>query len=112
LGWSRALTDIRLSDRPAGQKVAAIVALTRERKAGWPLLKLLGRAIRALIWDARSWRFRLSVASLIAVFVVYGTSAAALIPLMAGIRLPLWILVGAAAFIAGMILDMGLKRSR
>jgi hypothetical protein len=112
LGWSRSLTDIRLSDRPAGQKVAAIVAMTRERQAGWPLIKLLGRALRALIWDARSWRFRLGIGSLMAVFLVYGTSAAALVPLAPGIRLPLWILVGAVSFIVGMILDRVLERSR
>jgi hypothetical protein len=109
LGWSRSLTEIRLSDRTAVQKLRAIAALTRERRAGWPLLKLLGRAIRALVWDARSWRFRLGLGALFIVFTVSGTSAAALVPLMNGISLPLWILVGSAGFLVGMAIDLVLK---
>lgn len=110
LEWSRGFTAIRLSDRATGQKLSAMLALTRERKAGWPLLKLMGRALRHLIWDARSWTFRLGLGSLLATFISLGNSAAALVPLVEGIRLPLWMLIGGAGLLIGAVLDRIARR--
>ncbi|NCA70964.1 MAG: hypothetical protein EOM91_12815 [Sphingobacteriia bacterium] len=106
LGWSRELTAIRLSDRTMGQKLAAMLALTRERQATWPLLKLIGRAMRILVWDARSWKMRLGAGSLLGVLLIQGSSAAALVPLGAGIALPLWLLVGVGGLLAGVAADL------
>ncbi|MBK1646089.1 hypothetical protein CKO25_15825 [Thiocapsa imhoffii] len=112
LEWSRGFTAIRLSERGGGEKLTAFLALTRERRAAWPLVKLLGRALRILLWDARSWTFRLGVGSLLVVFVGFGPSAAALIPLVEGIRLPLWILVGGVAVLLGVLIDLIRKQWR
>jgi hypothetical protein len=105
LHWSRGLGAIRLRDLSAGKKLAAMVSLTRERKATWPLLKLIGRAVRHILWDARSWKARLGVGAVIATFVAVGNAGAGIVILGGGIGLPLWVLMAVGGVVVGLLID-------
>jgi hypothetical protein len=112
LAWSREIGVIRLGDLKGRAKAAAVLALTRERKAAWPLAKVVGRAFWIILWEARSWALRLGVLALIATFTVIGNAAAGIVPLGGGLGLPLWVLTGGSGALAGLIADQVVKRRR
>jgi hypothetical protein len=105
LGWSRGLGEIRYGTLRGFKKVAAMLALTRDRKATWPLLKLLALALKNVVWDARSWTFRLGVGAVIATFVAADNGGAGIVALGGGIGLPLWMLIGAGGVLIGLPAD-------
>ena len=105
LAWSRQIGVIRLADLKGRAKAAAILALTRERKAAWPLAKVVGRAFWIILWEARSWTLRLGVLALIATFAAIGNAAAQIVPLGGGIGLPVWVLTGGGGALAGFVAD-------
>jgi hypothetical protein len=110
LAWVRELSSIRQGELRGFKKMGAILALTRERKAAWPLLKVMSRALKHVLWDARSWRLRLGLGAVIAAFVVVGNGAAAIVPLGGGIGLPLWLIVGIGGTLAGVLADFIKKK--
>jgi hypothetical protein len=112
LGWSRELGLIRQRDLSAREKVAAVIRLTRERKAAWPLVKVFGRTLKQVAWDARSWKLRLGVGTIMATFVTVGTASAGLVNLGGGVGLPLWVLTGLGGVLVGLAIDALAKRAR
>lgn len=112
LAWSRELGAIRHGSLEVRAKAAAVLALTRERKAAWPFAKVVGRAFWIILWEARSWTLRIGVLALAATFLVVGNAAAGIIALGAGVGLPLWVLTGGGGVLAGWIADQVVKRRR
>ena len=105
LEWSRGLGAIRDGTLRGGRKAVAMLALTRDRKAAWPLVKLLSLALKHGVWDARSWALRLGIGSIVATFIVVGNVGAGLVALGGGVRLPLWLLIGAGGVLIGLLAD-------
>jgi hypothetical protein len=101
---------IRRSDLRFHQKPEAMLKLTRENQATWPLVKVMLRALRILAWDARSWTFKLGVWSVVATITALGNGAAAIVPLGGGIGLPLWMTIGIGGLSAGLVGDALKKR--
>lgn len=112
LGWSRGLTEIHYGTLPGFKKAVAMLALTRDRKVAWPLLKLLSLALKHSLWDARSWTLRLGLGAVIATFVAIGNAGAAIVTLGGWIGLPLWMLIGAGGVLAGLLADRIKARRR
>jgi hypothetical protein len=110
LAWSRGLGVIRRGDLRFHQKPGAMLRLTLENQATWPLVKVILRAVKILAWDARSWAFRLGVWSVVATLTAFGNGAAAIVPLGGGIGLPLWMIVGLGGLCAGLVGDALKKR--
>ena len=105
LEWSRGWGEIRYGQLRGMSKIAAMFALTRDNQAFWPLTKLMSLALKVVIWDARSWTFRLILWPLVVLFVVNGNAAAGIVPLGGGIGLPLWTLIGAGGALVGLLAD-------
>jgi hypothetical protein len=112
LGWARGLGAIRCGTLRGFKKAAAVLALTRDQKAAWPLVKVLSLVLKHVIWDARSWTLRLGVGSIIATFVAIGNEAAGIVALGGGIGLPLWMLIGAGGVLVGLLADKLNKQRR
>lgn len=110
LHWARGLGAIRLSDQAAHQKAAAMFRLTRDRKATWPLLKVIARALTHIAWAARSWKFRLGLCAIIATLATVGNADADFLAAVGGSGLPLWVLTGVAGVLAGLLVDTVKKR--
>jgi hypothetical protein len=66
--------------------------------------------LKHVLWDARSWRLRLGLGAIIAAFVVVGNGAAGIVPLGAGIGLPLWLIAGIGGTLAGVLADFIKKK--
>ncbi len=111
LTWSRGLGAIRQSGLSAREKAAAVVSLTREKRATWPIVKLIARALKHVVWDARSWKLRLGVGAIVATFVAVGNGAAGIVALGGDIGLPLWVLMGLGGFVAGVLADAIKKKA-
>jgi hypothetical protein len=110
LAWSRGLGVIRRSGLRFHQKPGAMLRLTRENQATWPLVKVMLRAVKIFAWDARSWKFRLGIWSVVATVIAIGNGAAAIVPLGGGIGLPLWMIIGIGGLSAGLVGDAVKKR--
>jgi hypothetical protein len=110
LAWSRGLGVIRRSDLRFHQKPGAMLSLTRENQATWPFVKVMLRAVKILVWDARSWKFRLGIWPVVATFTAIGNEATEIVPLGDDIGLPLWMLIGVGGFSAGLVGDAVKKR--
>jgi hypothetical protein len=108
--WSRALGAIGRGELPFHQRLAAMVRLTREQKAGWPLLKLLGRLFGQIAWVRRSWKARLAVGAILATLFAVGNAGADLAAIGGGVGLPLWVLTGIVGLVAGLLVDLVKKR--
>lgn len=105
LEWSRGWGTIRYGELRGGRKITAMLALTREHRAAWPLAKIMFLTLKVVIWDARSWTFRLGLGSLVATFILLGNAAASIVALGGGIGLPLWLLIGAGGILIGLLAD-------
>ncbi|WP_373507586.1 hypothetical protein [Thiocapsa sp.] len=112
LGWSRGLGEIRYGTLRGFKKAGAMLALTRDRKAAWPLLKVLALALKHIAWGARSWTFRLGVGAVIVTFVAAENGGAGIVALGGGIGLPLWMLIGAGGVLIGLVADKIKARTR
>ncbi|WP_295456590.1 hypothetical protein [uncultured Thiodictyon sp.] len=110
LAWSRGLGAIRHGELTGRKKAAAMLALTRDNKAAWPILKVMGRALKIIVWDARSWKLRLGIGAVVGTFVAVGNGGAAIVPLAGGIGLPLWVLMGASGALLGLLADVVKKK--
>jgi hypothetical protein len=110
LSWSRGLGAIRCSGLPAHRQTAAMLKLTRDLKATWPLLKVLSRVVKRLLWDARSWKFRLGVGAVIATFAAIGNSGAEIVSFGGGIGLPIWVAIGLGGLSIGLVADLVAKK--
>jgi len=111
MDWVRGLSAIRNGELRGRRKVAAQLALLRESKAGWPLVKVMARALKIGAWDARSWKLRLGLGAILGTFVAIGNAGAGIVPLGGGIGLPLWVLMGAGGVLIGLIADQVRKRT-
>ncbi len=112
MGWVRGLRDIAQSELRGRRKLAAQLALLRDSKAAWPLVKVIGRALKIVAWDARSWKLRLGVMAVVATFVAVGNAGACIVPLEGGIGLPLWVLVGSGGVLVGLLADLIQKKTK
>jgi hypothetical protein len=101
--WSRGLGEIRYGTLRGFKKEAAMLALTRDRKAAWPLLKVLSLALKNVVRDARSWTFRLGVGAIIATFVAAENGGVGIVALGGGLGLPLWMLIGIGGVSIGLL---------
>jgi hypothetical protein len=110
LAWSRGLGLIRQGDQRFHRKLGAVLRMTRDNQAGWPLVKVIARVVKTVVWDARTWKFRLGVGSVVATFIAIGNEGAAIVHLGGGIGLPLWIIIGVSGLLAGLVVDIVTKR--
>ncbi|UHD17924.1 hypothetical protein [Thiocapsa bogorovii] len=105
LAWARGVGTIRYGTLRGFKKAGAMLKLTRDQKAAWPLLKVLSLAVKHTLWDARSWTVRLGVGAVLATFIAVDNGGAGIVALGGGIGLPLWMLIGVGGASAGLLAD-------
>lgn len=88
LEWSRGLAAIRYGELRGGEKTPAMLALTRETKAQWPLAKVAVLALKHMVWDACSWKLSQGLGAIIVTFIAIGNAAAATVDLRAAFGSP------------------------
>lgn len=92
--WAQKLLDIRnSSDDPFSKSREAFMA-TIDGKAGWPIIRRLGDAIKRNAWDERSPAERAGVAGATAMVALFGGMFAVLTALGTAVGAPMWIVFG------------------
>jgi hypothetical protein len=107
--WLERLLDIRNSSGRRIDKAKEAIRVTLEAKIVWPVVKVIGADLKKIGWGDRSWAARLAGGGILATILVAGHQGAGIAALGGAIGVPLWIVLGAGAAFAGMLLEELLK---
>ncbi|MCK4125576.1 MULTISPECIES: hypothetical protein [Ralstonia solanacearum species complex] len=110
LAWAKQMIAIRDSDEGAQEKIRQAVGLTHGSTAIIPFVSTLGKEIKRLGWDERSWAVRLGLSTAMATAALFGGEGAGVAVFGGAIGVPLWILFGTGGVAAGALIEEVNKR--
>lgn len=105
LHWTQGLLEIRDANVAKRQKLAEVAKLTKKYKVAWPIAKIMAAKLKEIAWDNRSTRMRVGLGTAAAAFAAFGSHAAGIAALGTAIGLPLWVVFGAGATFAWMLVE-------
>lgn len=105
LAWANGLLDIRNSNLPTVQKSKAAIRLTAQQRVVWPVIRLLAAEVKRIGWDERSAKARLGLAGAAIGATFFGGQSAGIAALGTAIGVPLWVVLGAGATFAGVLIE-------
>jgi hypothetical protein len=105
LNWFRMLVELRNAPLTRREKARSIARSWSEVGIVLPILREIGRIIKERVWDGRSWSFRLSVGAAAITVSTVGGKKAGLALLGTAVAVPLWVVFGAGAAFAGLIIQ-------
>jgi hypothetical protein len=112
--WLEGLLKIRASNDTNTAKIRAAITLTRDAHVVRPIIIVISKEGKRIGWDERSWPTRLGLSAAMIAAAVFGGEGAGLAAFGTAIGIPLWIVCGAGAAFAGVLLDellrVGAKR--
>lgn len=102
-----------LKDAPLGklEKAKKAIAITASSKAAITAAKLLMTHIKRVAWDERSTAARFGMGGVALGLAAFGSQGAGVAALGTAIGVPLWVISGAGASMAGVLLEE-LKRKK
>jgi hypothetical protein len=103
--WLRSLVDLRRAPLSPKEKWAAIRKELKEVTVLIPIVGAMGELVKEHVWDDRSWGFRLAGGAAAVTAATVGGKKAGLAMLGTAVAVPLWVVFGAGAAFAGLILD-------
>jgi len=110
LEWSQSLLDIRNSSLSKIEKTKKALFATQHRKVILPIIKILGRQIKAHGWDNRSNKGRWGIIGASVGVAAFSGQSAGIAALGGGIGVPLWIVFGAGGSFVCMLIEELKKR--
>lgn len=105
LNWMVQLLEIRESPLSRIQKSKSALLLTSRSKVIWPLVKILAQEVKRLGWDERETKSRFGIAGAGLGLAVFGSQGAGIAALGTAIGVPLWVVLGAGAYFAPVLID-------
>lgn len=103
--WASRLLEIRSTDRATLEKAKAAIALTAKSKVVWPVVKIIAKQAKRVGWDDRSKTARLGLGGAAVGAVVFGSKSAGIAALGTAIGVPLWVVLGAGASFANVLVE-------
>lgn len=103
--WLQSLVDLRRAPLSPKEKWAAIRREMKEVTVLLPVVKAMGEAVKEHAWDDRTWGFRLAGGAAAVTAAAVGGKKAGLAMLGTAVAIPLWVVFGAGAAFAGLIID-------
>ena len=103
--WAEGLLSIRRSNLSVIKKASGARRLTKDNKVVAPIVKREWRKLKRFGWDERSWKVRFGMGAIVATVATVGNAGAGIAALGTAIGVPLWIVAGAGATFAGLIVD-------
>lgn len=103
--WMMQLLQVRDSSLSSVQKAKQAVLLTSRSKVVWPMVKMLAHEVKRVGWDERGTKSRFGIAGAGVGLALFGTQGAGIAALGGAIGVPLWIVLGAGAYFAPMLVD-------
>lgn len=105
LRWSAGLLAIKGMDVSASKKAKEAIQLTVKSKIVIPVAKLIGKEVKRHAWDERGTKSRFGLIGAGTGLVLFGGQGAGIAALGTAIGVPLWIVLGAGATFAGMLVE-------
>ena len=103
--WANELLDIRSPDLPKSKKAKAAIGATLKSRVVWATMKIIALKTKQVGWDNRSRTGRLGVAGAAAGIALFGTQSAGIAALGTAIGVPLWVVLGAGASFANVLIE-------
>lgn len=110
--WAHGLLEIR--DKPASklEKARQAIGLTLSSKVIWPAVKIVASKARAIGWDDRSRTGRFGIIGAATGIALFGGQSAGIAALGTAIGVPLWIVLGAGASFANLLIEEVVRQRR
>ena len=105
IDWANGLLEIRSKDLTSRKKAKEAIQLTLSSKVVWPAAKLMWREIKRLAWDERGMKSRFGLIGVGIGATVFGGQSAGIAALGTAIGVPLWVVLGAGAAFAAMLIE-------
>lgn len=96
-----------LKDAPIGklEKAKQAIAVTASSRAAITAAKIVAKHIRRVAWDERSTAARFGMGGVALGMAAFGSQGAGVAALGTAVGVPLWVISGAGASMAGVLLD-------
>ncbi|WP_336810715.1 hypothetical protein [Bosea sp. MMO-172] len=108
--WAGKLLDIRASSTSKLAKAKAAVSLTASSKVVWPVAKMVAKEAKRIGWDDRSKTARLGLGGAAVGAAVFGGKSAGIAALGTAVGVPLWVVLGAGASFANVLIEEVTRR--
>lgn len=105
LNWANELLKIRDKNLPARSKAVEAVHLTARSKVIWPAAKMMAKEVKRHAWDERGIKSRFGLGGAAIGILAFGGQGAGIAALGTAIGVPLWVVLGAGATFAGMLVE-------
>lgn len=105
LHWTQGLLEVRDANLTKRQKLAEVAKLTTKYKVAWPIAKIMAAKLKEIAWDNRSTKMRVGLGTAAAAFAVFGSQGAGVAALGTAIGVPLWVVFGAGATFAWVLVE-------
>lgn len=109
-GWAGKLLEIRSSSLTKVEKAKAAVMLTASSKVVWPVAKIVAKEAKRIGWDDRSKTARLGLGGAAIGAAVFGGKSAGIAALGTAVGVPLWVVLGAGASFANVLIEEVTRR--
>ena len=109
LFWVVRLIQIRESSLSGIQKAKQALQLTSKSKVVWPVVKILSQEVKRLGWDERGTKSRFGMVGAGVGLALFGSQGAGIAALGTAIGVPLWVVLGAGAYFAPVLIDELMK---
>lgn len=108
--WAYGLLEIR--DKPLSKldKARKAISLTLSSKIVWPTVKIVASKVKEVGWDNRSRTGRLGIVGAATGVALFGGQSAGVAALGTAIGVPLWIVLGAGASFANLLIEEVARR--
>lgn len=103
--WMLQLLQVQESSLSNVQKATRALKLTFASKVVWPVVKILAQEVKRIGWDERGTKSRFGIAGAGAGLALFGTQGAGIAALGTAIGIPLWVVLGAGAYFAPVLIE-------
>lgn len=103
--WAGKLLEIRSAPLTKLHKAKAAVTLTTSSKVVWPVAKMVAKQAKKIGWDDRSRTARWGLGAAAIGATVFGGKSAGIAALGTAIGVPLWVVLGAGASFANVLIE-------
>lgn len=105
LTWSSKLLEIRQSSASVAVKTRAAIKSIMSSKLLTSVVKIVAREIKRVGWDNRGKHSRLGITGAVAGLAAFGSQGAGIAALGTAIGVPLWVVFGAGAAFASVMIE-------
>jgi len=103
--WMLELTHIHDSGISNLQKAKQALQVTSQSKVIWPMVKILAQEVKRLGWEERGTKSRFGIIGSGIGLMLFGTQGAGIAALGTAIGVPLWVVLGAGAYFAPVLIE-------